>query len=254
MLFFQTELALSNMIVNLQAEGWEIIYHRAHALLAAQIAGYWDFSKQTYRLYETIAAIAHQDHLEKEWQGNQLTEAGAPLDFTLDNESPVDKLRQHADEALYQGRWVAMLISMHLCFLNQGKGEDDAEMASFLKEQRQRQTQWQTELEITPEDAEAAYTYMRWCDRLSLILSQRQIPAGGRKLEITNGPDGERYSVYELDSGDLSVTPWPFSCEKFTVKVDASYLSQLQFSSNDELIQALKNAPRKSLSWTLKKS
>jgi hypothetical protein len=66
------------MIVNLQSDGWEIIYHRAHALLAAQIAGHWDLSKKTYRLYETIAAIAHHDNLEKEWEENQLTEAGAP--------------------------------------------------------------------------------------------------------------------------------------------------------------------------------
>ncbi|MBD1874426.1 DUF3891 family protein [Nodosilinea sp. FACHB-131] len=242
------------MIVNLQNDGWEIIYHRAHALLAAQIAGYWDLSKKTYRLYETIAAIAHHDHLEKEWEGNELTEAGAPLDFTLDKESPIDKLKKHADEALYQGRWVAMLISMHLCFLNQAKGEEDPEMAEFLKEQRQRQAQWQAELEITKEDAEQAYTYMRWCDRLSLILSQRQIPAAGRWLEITNGPDGSRYSIYELDSGDLCVTPWPFSCDKFTVRVDASYLSQLQFDSNEALTEALKEAPRKTLAWTLRKS
>ncbi|MGG6237150.1 DUF3891 family protein [Nodosilinea sp. AN01ver1] len=242
------------MIVNLQTDGWEIIYHRAHALLAAQIAGHWNFDKQTYRLYETIAAIAHHDHLEKEWEEDQLTEAGAPLDFTLEKESPVEKLRNHADEALYQGRWVAMLISMHLCFLNQGKGEEDPEMADFLNVQRQRQAEWQAELEISQAEAEKAYTFMRWCDRLSLILSQRQIPAAGRKLEITNGPSGEPYSIYQLDSGDLSVTPWPFSCEKFTVKVDACYLSQLQFSSNDELTEALKEAPRKSLAWTLKKS
>lgn len=242
------------MIVNLQTDGWEIIYHRAHALLAAQIAGQWDFDKQTYRLYETIAAIAHHDHLEKEWEEDQLTEAGAPLDFTLEKESPVEKLRKHADEALYQSRWVAMLISMHLCFLNQGKGETDPEIADFLKDQRQRQAEWQAELEISPKEAEKAYTYMRWCDRLSLILCQRQIPAAGRKLEITKGPSGETYNIYSLDSGDLSVTPWPFSCEKFTVQVDACYLSQLQFSSNDELTQALKEAPRKSLVWTLRKS
>jgi hypothetical protein len=241
------------MIVNLQSDGWEIIYHRAHALLAAQIAGHWDVSKDTYRLYETIAAIAHHDHLEKEWEGDQLTEAGAPLDFTLKKETPIEKLSQHADEALYQGRWVAMLISMHLCFLNQGKEKDNPKMAQFLDEQRQRQTHWQTELDITKEEAEKAYAFMRWCDRLSLILSQRQIPVGGRQLEITDGPDGNGYSIYELDSGDLTVTPWPFSCDKFTVMVDACYLSQLKFTSNSALTKALGEAPRKTLSWTLKK-
>ncbi|WOD40237.1 DUF3891 family protein [Nodosilinea sp. E11] len=241
------------MIVNLQSDGWEIIYHRAHALLAAQIAGHWDFSKQTYRLYETIAAIAYHDNLEKEWEEDQLTEAGAPLDFTLEKESPLEKLSKHADDALYHGRWVAMLISMHLCFLNQGLAEKDAKMADFLDEQRQRQAQWQKELKVSPKDAESAYTFMRWCDRLSLILSQRQIPVGGRQLEITNGPDNKRYTIHQLESGDLGVTPWPFSCDKFTVMVDACDLKKLQFESNDELRKALGEAPRKSISWTLTK-
>lgn len=238
------------MIVNLQPDGWEIIYHRAHALLAAQIAGHWDFSKQPYRLYETIAAISHHDHLEKEWEENQLTEAGAPLDFTLDDDTDLEKLRKHADDALYQGRWVAMLISMHLCFLNEGKDDKTPDLKAFLKEQRQRQAQWQDELGISPEEAESAYRYLRWCDRLSLILAQRQVPVGGRKLDITQGPDDQLYRIYCLDSGDLSVTPWPFSCDRFTVRVDACCLSQLQFASNDELRQALKEAPRKTLSWT----
>nr|WP_281261363.1 DUF3891 family protein [Chamaesiphon polymorphus] len=71
------------MIVNLTDNGWEIIYHRAHALLAAQIAGYWQTPDDTTRLVDTIAAIAHHDDLEREWEGNHLTKAGAPLDFTL---------------------------------------------------------------------------------------------------------------------------------------------------------------------------
>ncbi|MCZ0898700.1 DUF3891 family protein, partial [Microcoleus sp. HI-ES] len=33
------------MIANLTATGWEIIYHRAQALLAAQLGGQWKRSK-----------------------------------------------------------------------------------------------------------------------------------------------------------------------------------------------------------------
>lgn len=242
------------MIVNLQSDGWEVIYHRAHALLAAQIAGQWDFSKKTYRLYETIAAIAHHDNLEKEWEDDQLTEAGAPLDFTLERESSVEQLRRHADESLYHGRWVAMLISMHLCFLNQAKQDNDPAIAEFLNIQRQRQAQWRDELEVNKDEVESAYTYMRWCDRLSLILCQRQVPTGGRRLEITDGPDGQHYTIYRPTPDSLGVTPWPFSCDRFTVSVDACYLSQLEFESNQELNKALKEAPRKALTWTLSHS
>ncbi len=56
------------MIANLTPTGWEIIYHRAHAWLAAQLGGQWKRSKSPIRLYETIAAISHHDDLEKEWE------------------------------------------------------------------------------------------------------------------------------------------------------------------------------------------
>ncbi|MDB9526694.1 DUF3891 family protein [Oscillatoria sp. CS-180] len=239
------------MIVNLQNTGWEIIYHRAHALLAAQIAGHWDLSKKTYRLYETIAAIAHHDNLEKEWEDDQLTEAGAPLDFTLERETALEQLSQHVKESLYQGRWVALLISMHMCFLNQGRQDEDPDVAQFVQAQYRQQAQWRDDLGVSKEEAEAAYTYMRWCDRLSLILCQRQVPMGGRKLEITNGPDGQQYHIVQSESGDLEVAPWPFSCDQFTVTVDACYLSQLKFESNPALTAALQEAPRKTLTWTL---
>lgn len=242
------------MIINLQETGWEVIYHRAHALLAAQIAGYWDFGDASHRLYETIVAISHHDDLEKEWEGDQLTEAGAPLDFTLERETPLDQLRRHADEALYRGRWVALLTSMHLSYLNAGKASDDSEMAEFLDEQREHQAQWRKELGISKDKAASIYDFMRWCDRMSLILCQRQVPMGDRSLEVTTGPDGQDYFVRQLDSGDLAVEPWPFKPDTFTVEVEACILNQLKFQDQEELSNALKNAPRQQLTWTFRQN
>jgi hypothetical protein len=34
-------------------------------------------------LYETLAAISQDDDLEKEWEEDNLTDAGAPMDFLL---------------------------------------------------------------------------------------------------------------------------------------------------------------------------
>jgi len=114
-----------------------------------------------------------------------------------------------------------MLISMHSCFLNQGKGDENAEIAEFLDEQRQRQQQWREELDITKDAALVAYDFMRWCDRLSLILCQRQVPMGGRKLEIITDSEGLSYSLFRSEQGDLTVDPWPFSTDSFSVSVDA---------------------------------
>jgi hypothetical protein len=243
------------MIVNLVENGWEIIYHRAHALLAAQIAGHWRKSDSPQRLYETIAAISHHDDLEREWEGDHLTEAGAPLDFTLQKpqDGSLDKLKEQITSARYRGRWVTLLTSKHLCFLNQGQQGQSKEWDEFLNTQVALQEQYRQELGISKEEAERAYQFMRWCDRLSLILAQRKIPEAGRALEITSGIENQRYDVRELEDGKLTVEPWPFEEKTFTVNVEACHLTELKYKSNQALVTALQQAPIQVLEWTFVK-
>ena len=240
------------MIVNMKQEGWEIIYHRAHALLAAQIAARWNRADSPQRITDTVAAISHHDDLEKEWSKDQLTEAGAPKDFTQEGQSSADKLEQHIEEALYRGRWVALLTSMHTCFLNQGSDRED--IAKFIEAQKELQQQWREELGISEEEASSAYQFMKWCDRLSLILCQHQIPMGQRKLEINDGPSGEKYYIVKSADGSINVVPWCFAEDKIKVYVETSHLSQLKFKDNEEITQALKNAPRQYKEWILSKA
>ena len=235
------------MIVNLQADGWQIIYHRAHALLAAQIAAHWNQQDSPQRITDTIAAISHHDDLEKEWEKDQLTEAGAPKDFTKEGQTSVEKLTQHIEEALYRGRWVALLTSMHTCFLN--SGSDDSEITKFIKEQEELQQQWRKQLDVSQSEADASYQFMKWCVRLSLILCQGKIPDSQRKLEINDGPDGQKYYIAQLESGEISVFPWCFQEERVKVYVETSHLSQMSYQNNQELTEALKNAPRQYREW-----
>lgn len=96
------------MLVNQHEKGWEIIYHRAHALLPAQLAGHWKKTDAPARLYETIAAISHHDDLEKEWEGKELKPVGTPLDFTLnvpvDESESLKKLQEMTETSRYRGR------------------------------------------------------------------------------------------------------------------------------------------------------
>ncbi|MCF2149303.1 DUF3891 family protein [Desmonostoc muscorum LEGE 12446] len=246
------------MIVNATQNGWEIIYHRAHALLAAQLAGQWQRKNAPVRLYETIAAISHHDDLEKEWEEDNLTEAGAPKDFTLmsddDAEEGIQKTANLAKNALYRGRWVALLISMHISRLNEPSRGKFSELDKLLDEQLQNQQRWREELGIEKEEVDAAYAFMQWCDRLSLILCQEELPADERFLEISKGPDGQRYDIMQRRDQLVVVKPWPFQDEQFTVNVEACELSQVKFESNTELTQALQQAPIKVLEWTFVKS
>ena len=238
------------MIVNLTDDGWQIIYHRAHALLAAQIAGYWNTPDDTSRLVDTIAAIVHHDDLEREWQGNHLTKAGAPFDFTLGTDLAVKSLYEHIEAAGYRGRWVALLVSMHMTFLNQGRRGELPELDEFLDKQIELQTRWRKSLKVNKADAQKCYDMMQCCDRLSLILCQQQIPDGERWLEIAKGPTGEQYDILQRGDRTLTVKPWPFNQKQFTVRVDAAHLSQMKFDNDRELVESLKHAPISSLEWT----
>lgn len=237
------------MIANQHEKGWEIIYHRAHALLAAELAGHWHSKDRPERIIETVAAISHHDDLEREWEGKNITPTGMPLDFTLDTKTDLKKLKEQTTNSRYRGRWVAMLISMHTSFLCEGKRGESPELDSFLDEQLKNQEKWRKELGVSKEEAEKAYAFFQWCDRLSLILCNRELPAGQRALEISKGPDGKRYDVMETSDGSVTVQPWCFKEDEFTVSVEACYLKQVQFKNSAELTEALQHAPIKLLEW-----
>ena len=95
---------------------------------------------------------------------------------------------------------------------------------------------------------------MQWCDRLSLILCQQELPDDERFLEISEGPDGERYDIMQRRDQLIIVKPWPFQEDKFTVNVEACDLPQVKFESNAELTQALQDSPIKVVEWTFVKS
>ena len=241
------------MIVNATQNGWEIIYHRAHALLAAQLAGQWRRKNAPERLFETLAAISHHDDLEKEWEEYNLTVGGAPMDFTLSQEISIQQLTDLTKNARYRGRWVSLLISMHISRLHESKRGKFSELDQFLDEQRQNQQRWREELGVEKAKVDAAYAFMQWCDRLSLILCQHELPADERFLEISLGPDHQRYDIMQYRNGLVTVQPWPFEDDQFTVNVEACDLFQVKFDSNSELTNALQQAPIKPLEWTFAK-
>ena len=241
------------MIVNLVAAGWEVIYQQAHALLAAQIAFNWRLTDRPQRWVETLAAIAQHDDGQRYWAGKVgLTAAGAPANFTMLPFS-LEQARQVLAEARLQGQWRSLLTSLHLSFLYEELRGQNATTDAFLDEQRQNQTRWRKNLKINKKDAQKAYDLMQWCDRLSLIMCRQELPEAERALEISAGPDGVRYDVVQQPDGNLRVTPWPFESEQFAVIIEASYLTQLQFSSEIELTAALQEAPIRPKEWLLVK-
>jgi hypothetical protein len=244
------------VIVRSLPEGWEIIFHRSHALLATQIALAWDRKDEVVRVPETIAAISQHDDLEREFEGGHLSPAGAPLDFTLrkrDDETEIPRWERLLEDALYRGRWVALLTGMHILFLNQDKAGDSACLDAFCRDLKKQVTGWRKELGVSAADAECSYAFVQWCDRLSLILAQDEIPKGGRRLEVSVGPDGRRYDLRREEQDErILIEPWPFTPDEFIVSCDVRMLTQLYFPSDEEFCDRLKEAPVLTRTWRLK--
>ena len=241
------------MIVNYTADGWQIIYQQAHALLAAQLAWHWQPFGPTDRWVGTLAAITQHDDEQQQWDGHYgLTPAGAPANFTM-QEFSLEQANSLMQAARFQGRWRSLLTSLHMSTLYESLRGQNQETDTFLDEQQACQKRWLKELELPKKDATQAYDLMHWCDRLSLILCRQELPEMSRALEIYTGSDGQRYDVVRpAEDGPLTVRPWPFREKQLTVSVEVSILRQLQFKDDAELAAALRQAPIETLTWHLK--
>lgn len=239
------------MIVNTVPQGWEIIYQQAHGVLAAQLAYHLKPELQCRHWVETIIAIANHDNRQKPWRGKDgLTPAGAPADFTL-LPTTLEQAQALMHTVRFQGRWVALLTSMHMSYLYESKRGEQKNTTDFLDGQQELQQECRQNLGISRKEADRAYAIMQWCDRFSLILCRNELPADERALEITEGPDGKAYFVRQLQNRLLRVEPWPFAPEQVQVQVEYRVLEQLQFKNDQELAKALHQTKPRFKEWTL---
>lgn len=241
------------MIVNPSERGWDIIFQQAHALLAGQLALQWQRKERPLRWTETLAAIIDHDDGQRGWRkGAHLTEAGAPMDFTM-LEFDLNQARNVVDNARYRSRWIALLTSMHTSTLYERLRGRDKETDIFLDEQWNYQHKLRRSLQIKKQEAESAYSLLFLCDACSLVLCKNEVPAGGRKLELGKGPTGHSHFIYAKDEITLSVDPWPFEGTKFQLTTEVFHLDQLNYQNDQELHQALGCAEVRTKSWQFHK-
>lgn len=241
------------MIVNPVPEGWEVIFQRAHELLALQLASYWLPEKRPARWMEVLSAISDHDNQQEPWHGrSHLSKAGAPLDFSMKPFS-LQQARAVCQTAQYKSRTVSLLISMHISYLYEPLRGQQKELDAFLDEQLGQQKSWRKALKLSKEEAQRAYHLVQWADRCSLILCRNELPADERKLEIFQGPEEETYTLFQRRDESVGVEPWCFSEDEFRVYVESRTLKQLGFSSDEELAEALRQAAIVEKSWTFRR-
>jgi hypothetical protein len=241
------------MIVNYKETGWEVITQRAHGLLAAQVAMHWKAQQRPQRWMETLLAIAEHDDAEVELDGeNLLTPTGGPLNYAM-KRFELAHATELATRTITKSRYIALLVSMHMDFLYRKEEKENGEVRQFLQQQRALQAGWRKQLGIDQQEAERIYYLLEWCDAFSLLLCQHLLQPEKRGIEISTGPDGKVYQLFEVAEGVLTVDPWPFEVDAFSVSYESREIHQLQFEDSAAFRRAFIDADVKENVWQINK-
>lgn len=244
------------MIVDHTAEGWEIIFQSAHALLAGRLAPAMSGLSSTPYWVETLAAIVDHDDLKESFGKNvYITSLGAPKDFTefaLTANERYREVKRRIQSGYRKHRWIGLVASRHAEGLYGGENTS-RRLQTLLEVERTRRQTVLGELGATREDLEKSYELLSFCDRTSLILCQNEIPAMHRRSEIITSNKGQRYELWEREDRSLAVDPWPFH-ESFVVSVEVRTVNQLEFSSDRELERRLTASPVENRKWKLERA
>ena len=227
------------MIVASHTKGWKIITQRSHGLLAAMLAYQFDIDLPSVIMVPTIIAIAeHDDGIAETLANKNLTDAGAPRHFLVDDDSNTTDLKQQLnvmETATSKSQINALLTSMHIDFIfDAKKGGPDKELNDFLKAQEKSRKQILKHLDIDSKYSERLYRFVEWCDAFSLLICMDRIQPEGRKMEISETPDGTVNQTFYKSENVISVDPWPFKNETFTVFYEFKIVEQLKFKSVEE--------------------
>jgi hypothetical protein len=241
------------MIVNYTEQGWEVITQRAHGVLAAQVAMQWRKKDRPERWTETLIAIADHDDAQTELEADDLlTQQGGPVNFAMKKFEPEHCQRLH-DFSVSKSRFIALLTSVHMCFLHEAEAGSNPLIKPFLAEQKTLQNKWLKELNLTLKEVNRVYGLMEWCDAFSLLLAQHEVQPESRVIEVSRGPDDKQYKLMRNNNGSLTVQPWPFEEKSFNLTLEARLLNTLQFKSNDQFKNELAGAEVLEKVWRLKK-
>ena len=227
------------MIVTSHEKGWKIINQRSHGLLAAMIAYQYAIDLPNEIIVPVLIAIAeHDDGAAETLQDKNLTEMGAPRDFTVGNKDKKTSVKQKSsvmEIATSKSQLNALLTSMHINFIFEdfNKGQDKA-LNSFLKDQEKNRKEILKHLDIDKKYADRLYRFVEWCDAFSLLICMNQIQPEGRKMEISESPDGDMNQTFYKAENTIAVEPWVFKNDSFKVFYEYKIIEQLKFNSIEE--------------------
>ncbi len=246
------------MIVNKSVVGIHIILHEAHGLLAGKIANEIAVEYRPIHWFETIIAICEHDDRQLNFDEKEyLSDIGVPLDFTEERASIKDvmkRMKRILKSAGNKSLWVKLLISYHLEFIYSHLVDESKQITEFFQDEEQARNLILKQFKISDKKARTFYEFLRFCDRLSLILCKDETPECNRLLEINTSINGETYFIKKTEKDELIITPWIFSSTAFELSIEERILKETQFPSSEKFETALMDTKPQFKKWTILKS
>lgn len=245
------------MIHRADADGTLLIGQPAHAWLSGRMARAWAWP---FHPWEDVCLAAEQHDIGMAaWDGRPELDPDTGLPYSFDSmprEMHVGLWREAARLVLPQGRYPALLVSLHGTGLyERHTPADQLELEptrSYLAAEREFQTAMRRSLEAEPADVDDAAALIRCWDWISLFLCT----ASSERSTIEAVPSCEGATAtleltwVEGDPTHAGVHPWPFLQPSLVLPVEARLL-RCRFDDREVMCRALAEAEWRTITFRL---
>ena len=224
------------MTVSAITNRWEIIFHKAHALLAMNIglnlqSRFWPIQKYWAAGMESIG---EHDNDQPKWKDrNNLTASGAPRDYRQHGEVNLEQANAVVRSVKYKSSFIVLMVSAHFQKLY-GKSEEP-EVLKFLEGSKKSHEEILLHLRLKKEEVSQCYEFLRFCDDLSLALCQNDCDNAKEPVEIDPISGDEKIKLSKLPNGEFQLEPWVFEKDEIAFHIDYFTTNTNSYSKDEEL-------------------
>jgi hypothetical protein len=245
------------LIVLPQPEGHVAVTQQEHARMCGALARAWGSPRFGDVDPEAVLAAEQHELGMLEWDQMPSLDTATGLPTTVRRMDPAVHLplRLKGPERLRAGSpYAALLASLHhisfyehppLYGLLRRSGR---QIRSYLDRSASLQRELRRTLAVPDGEIDRNWRLVRAWDGLSHILMYGRAPTALRGVPAANGEQVE-IAVTPTDDA-VTLDPWPFSSARLRVSVEGALLER-SFTSEEEMHDALRAAPRTVLSYEL---
>jgi hypothetical protein len=249
-----------------ETDGWILVAHRDHAVLAAQFAAHWgndDFPAPLRRRDVLTAVARHDDAWVARDATPSVTRGGLPSGFSRELVGTYSAFEEMdlADYLAVRGRaaaivaaenpFASVLISMHTVNLlteradTRGLSQGEREtLAQFIAAQEDTQAKLKVMISADPSALRRGFEFLQACDSLSLGACVRYLsPMSLRHTHPRSNGMSTAIEFLPLGGDTYKISPYPFDVDPLSGSLAFRRVDRKQFGSDEELRAAYASAP-----------